>query len=125
MRHTGYHPTGCGATADFGPTKYRYTLMAIKNQRVLKKQKQRDVIQGRRMIQEIHRVLKNNRRKNERNTDMQSRNKQCAIRAITPLAVEQPQTLDLLSTATHCWYQEPKRSQEVKDDGNIITMDEG
>ena len=32
---------------------------------------------------------------------MQSRNKQCAIRAITPLAVEQPQTLDLLSTATH------------------------
>ena len=101
MRHTGYHPTGCGATADFGPTKYRYTLMAIKNHRVLKKQKQRDVIQGRRMIQEIHRVLKNNRRKNERNKYMQSRNKQCAIRAITPLAVEQPQTLDLLSTATH------------------------
>ena len=47
MHHTGYHPTGCGATADFGPTKYRYTLMAIKNHRVLKKQKQRDVIQGR------------------------------------------------------------------------------
>ena len=55
------------------------------------------------MIQDIHTVLKNNRRKNERNKDMQSRNKQCAIRAITPLAVEQPQTLDLLSTATHWW----------------------
>ena len=42
MCHTGYHPTGCRATADFGPTKYRYTLMAIKNHRVLKKQKQRE-----------------------------------------------------------------------------------
>ena len=52
MCHTGYHPTGCGATADFGPTKYRYTLMAIKNHRALKKHKQRDVIQGRMMIQE-------------------------------------------------------------------------
>ena len=34
---------------------------------------------------------------------MLSRNKQCAIRATTPLAVEQPQTLALLSTATHWW----------------------
>ena len=54
-------------TPDFGPTKYHYTLMAIKNHRVLKKQTQREVLQGRRMIQEIRRVLKNNRRKNERN----------------------------------------------------------
>ena len=67
MCHTGYHPTGCGETADFGPTKYRYTLMAIKNHRPLKKQKQRDVIQGRMMIQEKQRALKNIRRKNERN----------------------------------------------------------
>ena len=76
MRHTGYHPTGCGATADFGPTKYRYTLMAIKNHRALKKQKQRDVIKGRRMIQDIQRALKNNRTMNRRNKYMQSRNKQ-------------------------------------------------
>ena len=53
------------------------------------------------MIQEIQRALKNIRRKNEHNKYIQSRNEQCAIRATTPLAVEQPQTLDLLSTATH------------------------
>ena len=92
MHHMGYHPTGCRATADFGPTKYRYTLIAIKNHRALKKQKQRDVIQGRMMIQEIQRALKNIRRKNERNKYIQT---------TTLLAVEQPQTLDLLSTTTH------------------------
>ena len=66
------------------------------------------------MIQDIQTVLKNNRRKNERNKDMQSRNKQCAIRAITPLAVEQTQTLDLLSTATHWWQSRTDSAQEAE-----------
>ena len=51
---------------------------------------------------------------NERNKYMQSRKQQCAIWAITPLAVEQPQTLDLLSTATLDGNQEPQSAQEAE-----------